>query len=267
MKNSTTRRSVLTASTLAAAVGSLGSRAIAMAQPVNTSNAEFKTKGEDMPATMQSAAVSDGIRDPLTPQNSLLFYVDLQPQYVFSVHTIDAGALIKNAAGLAKAAKLFNVPTVFATISSRSFAGPMFAKVQEARPDITPIDRTAINALDDPRVENAITAAGRQKILIGGLWTDSCVVLPTLSLLKSGLQVYVLADIAGDVDRESHERGMQRMIQAGAVPVTWLPVVLEWQKDWANTATAGELVKIAQEHGGAWGQGIYYASQMGVGRK
>jgi nicotinamidase-related amidase len=265
MKNSTTRRSVLTASTLALAVGSLAGPPIATAQPKN--NSKIKTRSEDMSTAAQTIPALEGIHDPLTPENSLLFYVDLQPQYVFSVHTINAGVLINNAAGLAKAAKLFRVPTIFATISSRSFAGPMFAKVQEARPDISPIDRTAINALDDPRVERAITAAGRQKILIGGLWTDSCVVLPTLSLLKRGFQVYVLADVAGDVDSESHERGMQRMIQAGAVPVTWLPVVLEWQKDWANTTTAGDLVKIAQEHGGAWGQGVYYASEMGVGHK
>jgi nicotinamidase-related amidase len=265
MQNSTSRRSVLTASTLAVAAASLGVPPIAAAEPMN--NSSIKAGEEGMSSAAQTAIVPEGIREPLTPENSLLFYVDLQPQYVFSVHTINAGTLVNNAAGLAKAAKLFSVPTIFATISSRSFAGPMFAKVQEARPDITPIDRTTINALDDPRVEKAITAAGRQKLLIGGLWTDSCVVLPTLSLLKRGFQVYVLADVAGDVDSESHERGMQRMIQAGAVPVTWLPVVLEWQKDWANTATAGELVKIAQEHGGAWGQGVYYASEMGVGHK
>jgi nicotinamidase-related amidase len=265
MQNSTSRRSVLTASTLAVAVASLGAAPIAAAPLTN--NSSVKTREEDMSSAAQAAIVPEGIRDPLTPENSLLFYIDLQPQYVFSVHTINAGTLISNAAGLAKAAKVFNVPTIFATISSRSFAGPMFAKVQEARPDITPIDRTTINAVDDPRVENAIRAAGRPKILIGGLWTDSCVVLPTLSLLKRGFQVYVLADVAGDVDSESHERGLQRMIQAGAVPVTWLPVVLEWQKDWANTATAGDLVKIAQEHGGAWGQGVYYASEMGVGHK
>jgi nicotinamidase-related amidase len=267
MKNSTTRRSVLAASALAAAAGYLDNPAVAGGQPTNSSNDDPQTRGDEMSNTALATAMPEGLRDPLTPQNSLLFYVDLQPQYVFSVHTINAGVLINNAAGLAKAAKLFNVPTIFATISSRSFAGPMFAKVQEARPDVTPIDRTAINALDDPRVEKAIMAAGRPKILIGGLWTDSCVVLPTLSLLKHGLQVYVLADVAGDVDSESHERGLERMIQAGAVPVTWLPVVLEWQKDWANTATAGELVSIAQEHGGAWGLGVYYASQMGIGHK
>ena len=263
--NSTTRRSVLTASTLAVAGGVLGAPPIAAALPGN--NLNVQTRGKEMSTATQTTLVPEGIRDPLTPENSLLFYVDLQPQYVFSVHTINAGVLINNASGLAKAAKLFDVPTIFATISSQSFAGPMFAKVQEARPDVTPIDRTAINAMDDPRVVKAITSADRPKILIGGLWTDSCVVLPALSLLKRGFQVYVVADVAGDVDSESQERGMQRMIQAGAVPVTWLPVMLEWQKDWANNATAGELGRIAEEHGGAWGQGIYYASQMGVGRK
>ncbi|MCH9807745.1 MAG: hydrolase [Alphaproteobacteria bacterium] len=206
------------------------------------------------------------IREPLTPENSVLLYVDLQPQYVFTVNTTDAGKLINNATGLAKAAKLFNVPTIFTTISAKSFAGPMFAKVQSARPDVTPIDRTSINALDTPEVLAAIKATGRKKIVIGGLWTDSCVVLPTLGLLKRGYEVYVVADVAGDVDAESHERGMQRMIQAGAVPVTWLPVILEWQKDWSNKATAGPLAEIAEEHGGTWGQGVFYVRSMGIGK-
>jgi nicotinamidase-related amidase len=214
----------------------------------------------------QPSARAD-IRDPLTPENSVLVYVDLQPQYAFSVHTINATTLVNNATGLAKAAKVFKVPTVFATISAKSFAGPMFDKVAQARPDVTPIDRTVINALDDPRVEQAIAATGRKKIVLGGLWTDSCLVLPALSLLKKGYEVYALADVAGDVDQESHERGMQRVIQAGAVPVTWLPVVLEWQRDWARSETAGDLAQIAKDHGGGWGQGIFYAQEMGVGRK
>jgi nicotinamidase-related amidase len=207
------------------------------------------------------------IREPLSSDNSLLLYVDLQPQYVFSVHTINAGVLINNAAGLAKAAQVFSVPTVFTTISARSFAGPMFTKVKEARPDVTPIDRTSINAMDDSHVEEAIRRANRKKVLIGGLWTDSCVTLPTLSLLKAGYEVYVVTDVAGDVDKESHERAVQRMVQAGAVPVTWLAVMLEWQRDWANKDTAAKVSHIAQEHGGAWGQGVFYATEMGVGKK
>jgi nicotinamidase-related amidase len=207
------------------------------------------------------------IRIPLSPDNSVLFYVDLQPQYVFSVHTIDAGLLINNAVGLAKAAKVFAVPTVFTTINAKAFAGPLFAKVQEARPDVQPIDRTAINALDDARVGEAIRRTGRKKVLIGGLWTESCVVLPALSLLRDGYEVYVVTDVAGDVDKEAHDRALQRMIQAGAVPVSWMAVMLEWQHDWSNAATAAEVSQIAQEHGGAWGQGVFYAGQMGISKK
>ena len=219
-----------------------------------------------VPAFSTEPVLAD-IREPLSPANSALLYVDLQPQYVFSVHTINAGVLVNNATGLAKAAKAFEVPTVFTTISAESFAGPMFAKVQEARPDLTPIDRTSINALDDTRVEKAIRTTGRRKILIGGLWTDSCVTLPALSLLRQGYEVYVVTDVAGDVDEESHDRAVQRLIQAGAVPVTWLAVILEWQRDWANAATVSDVARIAEEHGGAWGQGVFYARQMGIGRE
>jgi nicotinamidase-related amidase len=205
------------------------------------------------------------IRDPLSPENSVLLLVDLQPQYVFSVQSIDANTLLNNATGLAKTAKVFDVPTVFATINAKSFAGPLLEPVQAARPEITPLDRTSINAWDDERVREIVRRSGRTKILIAGLWTDSCVTLPALSALKEGYEVYVVTDVAGDVNRESHEMAIKRMIQAGAVPVTWLAVLLEWQKDWANTRTAGEVARIAQEHGGAWGQGIFYARTMKVG--
>jgi len=207
------------------------------------------------------------IREPLTPENSALLYVDLQPQYVFSVHTIDAGVLVNNATGLAKAAKVFNVPTIFTTINTRSFAGPMLERVAAARPDVVPIDRTSINALGDDRVDSAVKSTGRKKVLIGGLWTASCVVLPALTLLKAGYEVYIVTDVAGDVDKEAHDMAIRRMVQAGAVPVTWLAVMLEWQQDWAKATTAGEVARIAQDHGGAWGQGVFYAYQMGVGKK
>lgn len=207
------------------------------------------------------------IREPLTPQNSAVLLVDLQPQYAFSVHSIDSGKLINNATGLSKAARVFGVPTLFTTINAKSFAGSMFTEVVNARPDVTPIDRTSINALADERVRSAVARTRRKKILVGGLWTDSCVTLPVLSLLKEGYEVYVLTDVAGDVDESSHQMAIQRMVQAGAVPVTWLAVMLEWQGDWANSATAGQVAEIALQHGGAWGLGIAYAREMRVGAK
>jgi nicotinamidase-related amidase len=213
-----------------------------------------------------SAARAD-IREPLTPQNSAVLLVDLQPQYVFTVHSIGAQNLVNNATGIAKAARVFGVPTIFTTINAKSFAGPMLGDITAARPDVTPIDRTSINALADSRVEAAVARTQRKKVLIGGLWTDSCVTLPALSLLKQGYEVYVLTDVAGDVDEASHNMAIQRMVQAGAVPVSWLAVMLEWQQDWANGATAPQVAQIALQHGGAWGQGIFYAREMHVGSK
>jgi len=216
---------------------------------------------------LASVIAQADIREPLTPENSAVLLVDLQPQYAFSVHSIEADKLINNATGLSKAARVFGVPTIFTTINAKSFAGSMFTQVANARPDVTPIDRTSINALADERVQSAVARTQRKKILVGGLWTDSCVTLPVLSLLKQGHEVYVLTDIAGDVDEASHQMAIQRMVQAGAVPVTWLAVMLEWQGDWSKSATAGQVGEIALQHGGAWGLGIAYAREMKVGAK
>jgi nicotinamidase-related amidase len=205
--------------------------------------------------------------EPLNPDNSLLLLVDLQPQYAFSVASIDTQTLINNATGIAKAAKVFKVPTVLATISAQSFAGPFFPHVQDALPGVVPFDRTAINAWEDQRLVDAIRRSGRKKIIVGGLWTDSCVTLPALSALRDGYEVYVLTDVAGDVNQMSHDMAILRMVQAGATPVTWLAVLLEWQRDWAREETAGAVSEIAKAHGGAFGMGITYARAMGIGGK
>jgi nicotinamidase-related amidase len=213
---------------------------------------------------MAAAPVSADIRDPLTPANSVVLMVDYQPQFVFSVQSIEVDKLINNAQGLAKAAKAFGVPTLYATISADTFGGPFFRQLVQARPDVTPLDRTVIDPWADPRLRRAVEQTGRKKLLVSGLWTDSCVTLPVLSALKAGYEVYVVVDASGDVSRESHEAAIQRMVQAGAVPVTWLAVMLEWQGDWKRVETAGQVARIAQEHGGAWGQGIDYHQHMVV---
>ncbi len=116
------------------------------------------------------------------------------------------------------------------------------------------------------RLREAIARTGRRKLLVSGLWTDSCVTLPVLSALKDGYEVYVVVDASGDVTRESHEMAVQRMAQAGAVPVTRLAVMLEWQGDWSRTETGAKVQQIAQQHGGAWGQGIDYFQRMVAGK-
>jgi nicotinamidase-related amidase len=228
--------------------------------------ATIATMAAILPTTAPAQQPGSRYLEPLSPDNSLLLLVDLQPQYAFTVASIDTQTLINNAIGITKAAKVFAVPTVLATISAQSFAGPFFPQVQAVLPGVTPRDRTAINAWEDQSLVDEIRRSGRKKIIVGGLWTDSCVTLPVLSALRDGYEVYVLADVAGDVNQMSHEMAMLRMVQAGATPVTWLAVLLEWQRDWAREETAGAVSEIAKAHGGAFGMGITYARAMGIGR-
>ena len=216
-------------------------------------------------AQTATTAARAGYVELLTPENSYLVLVDLQDMFGLTIGSMDQTALLNNAIGVAKAAKAFDVPTILATANARTFGGPFFPAVTEVRKDLPVYDRTAINLWEDARVVDEIKRSGRKKIIIGGLWTANCVMLPALSALREGYEVYILADVSGDVNREAHDRAMQRMVQAGATPITWLALMLEWQKDWARGATAAKVGEIAKLHGGAWGMGASYASSMGVG--
>jgi len=184
----------------------------------------------------------------LSRDNSLLLLIDLQPQFALATHSIDTRTLTTNAVGITKAAKAFGVPTILSTNRAASYGGAFFKEVTAIRPDLAVYDRTAISALADERVVKEIKAAGRKKIIIGGLWTDNCVMLPALEALKSGYEVYILADVSGDLNDASHNMAMLRLIQAGAVPVTWIAVMLEWQRDWADTRTASSVGTIFSEY-------------------
>lgn len=206
-----------------------------------------------------------GYVQPLTAANSLLLLVDLQDMFGMTISSIDQTNLVNNATGIAKAAKVFNVPTILASANAKSFAGPFFQQVTQARPDLKVYDRTAINVWQDPRVVEQIKKSGRKKIIIGGLWTASCVMLPALSALGEGYEVYILSDVTGDITADTQHNAMQRLIQAGATPVNWVALMLEWQQDWSHKATAGGVLKIAGEHGASWGMGANYAGAMKVG--
>lgn len=197
------------------------------------------------------------VLDQLTPENSVVLLIDYQPQFVFSTRSIDIETLVNNTAGLTKAALAFKVPTIITTVTAQAFAGPLIERIQAAAPAVRPIDRTVINAWHDDRVAKAVRASGRKKIIMAGLWTDNCVMLPALSALAEGYEVYVVTDASGDYDAASHERAIQRLVQAGAVPITWLPVMLEWQADWTRP-TAGAVNQIIRDHAAAMSVGAQY---------
>lgn len=216
---------------------------------------------------VSSAAVhaATPVLDELTPDNSMVMLIDMQPQFAFSTRSTSIDSLINNAEGLTEAAQAFKVPTLITTITAKGFGGPVFPQIQAAAPNVKPIDRSTINAWQDPRVVDYVheaRKAGRKKIIMAGLWTDNCIVLPALSALKEGYEVYVVTDASGDYDSESHERAVQRLVQAGAVPITWLPVMLEWQADWSRKETAGKVVDILSRHAGSTGLGIFYKNTM-----
>jgi nicotinamidase-related amidase len=198
----------------------------------------------------------------LNPQDHTLIMIDFQSQMAFATHSIDAVTLRNNAALVAKAAAGFGVSTILTTVAEKSFSGPMFDEIKAAFPGQPMLDRTSMNTWEDANVIERVNQIGKTRLVFSGLWTSVCIVGPVLSALEQGFEAYVIADACGDVSAEAHERAMQRMIQAGARPMTALQYLLELQRDWARAETYGLTTGIARSNGGAYGLGIVYAHEM-----
>jgi nicotinamidase-related amidase len=198
----------------------------------------------------------------LTPDNCVLALIDLQPQMLFGVANFDRQTVINNNLILAKAARVFGIPVVLTTVESKSFSGQMWPQIQAVFPEQTPIERSSMNSWDDENFVAAIRATGRRKIIISGLWTETCVALPTVQAVHDGYEVYVAEDCCGDVSALAHDNAMRRVVQAGAKPVTALSVLLEWQRDWALKQTYDAVMDIVKTHCGAYGVGVEYAYTM-----
>ncbi|MBI1384766.1 MAG: isochorismatase family protein [Rhizobiales bacterium] len=196
----------------------------------------------------------------LTPQNSQLIIIDHQPQMAFGVQSIDRQMLKNNVVALAKAAKVFGVPTTITTVETESFSGHTYPEILAVLPDNKILERTSMNSWDDRNVRDALAATGRKKIVVAGLWTEVCNAMFALSAMKEGgYEIYMVADASGGTSKDAHDHAMQRMVQAGVVPMTWQQVLLEWQRDWARKDTYDATISLVQEHSGAYGMGVDYA--------
>ncbi|KML61302.1 chloroperoxidase [Burkholderia cepacia] len=199
----------------------------------------------------------------LTPQNSQLIFIDQQPQMAFGVQSIDRQTLKNNVVGLAKAARAFDVPTTITTVETDSFSGHTFPELLDVFPNRPLLERTSMNSWDDQKVRDALAANGRKKVIVAGLWTEVCnTTFALCAMLEGGYEIYMVADASGGTSKDAHDFAMQRMVQAGAVPVTWQQVVLEWQRDWARRDTYDAVMAIVREHSGAYGMGVDYAYTM-----
>ena len=191
-----------------------------------------------------------------------LILIDFQSQMAFATKSIDATLLRNNAALVSRAAASFKVPTVLTTVAEKSFSGPMFTEIGEAFEGQAMLDRTSMNTWEDAAVIDEINRIGRDRIVLAGLWTSVCIVGPALSAIDQGFDVYVISDACGDTSSEAHERAVERMIQAGARPMTALQYLLELQRDWARAESYESTTGIAKHWGGAYGLGINYTKTM-----
>lgn len=198
----------------------------------------------------------------LDPADHTLILIDHQPQMTFATKSIDTTLLRNNVALVANAARIFGVSTILTTVAERSFSGPIFGEITDAFPGLQPIDRTSMNTWEDPRIAERVNEIGKGRIVLAGLWTSVCIVGPALSAIDQGFEIYVIADACGDITDEAHERAMDRMVQAGARPMTALQYLLELQRDWARGATYEAVTGLAKQFGGAYGVGINYAKSM-----
>jgi nicotinamidase-related amidase len=195
---------------------------------------------------MASLPVRDPIGDHLlTPENAALLVIDYQPSQFSAVHSIDQDLLLQNIASTVKTAKAFGMPIVHSTINVATGRGkptvPELAKLLE---DYTPIDRTSTNAWEDADFLAAVRATGRRKLILCALWTEICMAFPALDAMREGYDVYPVVDAIGGTSEEAHSAGLERVVQAGAQPVTWVALAVELQRDWAREETVADVIEI-----------------------
>ena len=199
----------------------------------------------------------------LTPANCQIIFIDHQPQMAFGVQSIDRQVLKNNTVALAKAAKVFNIPTIITTVETESFSGNTYPELLDVFPGQDILERTSMNSWDDQKVRDALKANGKKKVVVAGLWTEVCNNSFALcAMLEGDYEIYMVADASGGTSKEAHDFAMQRMIQAGVIPVTWQQVMLEWQRDWARKETYTAVMDSVREHSGAYGMGEDYAYTM-----
>src|ERR1700743_2617382 len=198
----------------------------------------------------------------LTPDNCAVAFIDHQPQMLFGTSNFDRQSIINNTVALAEATRIFDVPVILTTVETKSFSGNMWPQLKAVYPDREPIERSSMNSWDDRNFVAAVENIGRKKLVLCGLWTETCVALPTIQAIHDGYEICVGEDCGGDFTQLAHDNAMRRVAQAGAKPVTALSTILEWQRDWAHRDTYDAVMDLAKVHFGAYGAGVEYAYTM-----
>jgi nicotinamidase-related amidase len=193
---------------------------------------------------------SQPIRDPLadhliTPENSAFVFIDYQPEQIAAVGSMDHEELLKNAVSTVRAVKTFGVPVIHSTVNVASGqVGGTLPELAELLEDDPPLDRTTVNSWEDTEFVQAVHATGRRKLIFCALWTEVCMAFTALDALRDGYEVYPVVDAIGGTSPEAHRAGLERVVQAGAQPISWVSLACELQRDWARLETVPAIVEI-----------------------
>ena len=194
---------------------------------------------------MTSAPVRDPLADHLlTPENAAFLFIDYQPAQLAAVRSMDHALLMKNAVSTVRTIKAFGVPVVHSTVNVAAGQGPTLPEVAGLLSEDKPLDRTTVNSWEDIEFRQAVYATGRRKLVICALWTEVCMAFTAVDALRDGYQVYPVVDAIGGTSPEAHRAGLERVVQAGGQPVSWVSLACELQRDWARQETVGAVVEI-----------------------
>jgi nicotinamidase-related amidase len=194
---------------------------------------------------MTSAPVRDPIADHLlTPENAAFLFIDYQPAQLAAVRSMDHALMMKNVVSTVRTIKTFGVPVVHSTVNVAAGQGPTLEEVAGLLTDDKPLDRTTVNSWEDIEFVQAVHATGRRKLIICALWTEICMGFTALDALREGYEVYPVVDAIGGTSPEAHRAGLDRVIQAGGQPISWVSLACELQRDWARQDTVAAIVEI-----------------------
>jgi len=206
-----------------------------------------------------------GLDALLRPEDSVVVLIDHQPYQFANLHSHEPTMIVNNVIGLAKTAKVFNIPTILTTVIEER-GGYLIKGLQDVFPDQKPINRTFINTWQDKRVVDAVKKSGRKQLVLAALWTEICLAMPAIQALGDDYDVFIVTDASGGVTAEAHDMAVRRMVAAGAVPITWMAAMGEWQRDWAREKSALDLAAVLADHGGASGVAFAWEMQLLAGR-
>jgi nicotinamidase-related amidase len=245
----------------AGAIAVPGTSSLLVAQGDSSRGREEPTATQTSVPERSAKSELTGLSALLTPEECVVVLIDHQPFQFANLHSHEPTMIVNNVIGLAKFAKAFKVPVILTTVLEAR-GGKIIKGLQDVFPDQQPVDRTYINAWQDKRIVDLVKATGRRKLILAALWTEMCLAMPTIHALGEGYDVYIVTDASGGVSAEAHDMAVRRMVQAGAVPITWIGLSGEWQRDWARESTLADTIKIVAEHGGGSGVAFAWETQL-----